>query len=230
MQYTYKLAKLCDYYDEQIILSERLYALMSLKARNTLRKIDVICVKEDPEPAGVFAFDLSFTGQDCEELSEDHEIGDLIKLAEYETINIESFKNKGVDYMFTLDRDIVGLQHHITEFSPIFRQAFKCYLQGDWEGAGENIERCLELWDTDGPSLALRYYMRFYRFQSPPTWNGCRDADEVLDLEAIRKQLKYDGGPAPEDAEDPETASVESPSKSKKSKDSKRASKAKKEA
>jgi hypothetical protein len=40
---------------------------------------------------------------------EEHDVGDLIKLAEYETINIESFKNKGVDYMFTLDSDLVGL-------------------------------------------------------------------------------------------------------------------------
>ena len=42
-------------------------------------------------------------------ISEDHEIGDLIKLDEYNTINIDSFKNKGVDYMFKLDSDIVGL-------------------------------------------------------------------------------------------------------------------------
>lgn len=46
-------------------------------------------------------------------IPEDHEVGDLIKLQEYESINIESFKNKGVDYMFTLDSDIVGLQSHI---------------------------------------------------------------------------------------------------------------------
>ena len=42
-------------------------------------------------------------------VSEDHEVGALIKLPEYETINIESFKNKGVDYMFTLDSDLVSL-------------------------------------------------------------------------------------------------------------------------
>ena len=46
-------------------------------------------------------------------IPEDHKMGELIKLGEYETINIESFKNKGVDYMFTLDSDIVGLQQHI---------------------------------------------------------------------------------------------------------------------
>jgi hypothetical protein len=48
-------------------------------------------------------------------------MGDLVKLPDFENINIESFKNKGVDYMFTLDADIVGLQNAIAEFSPIFR-------------------------------------------------------------------------------------------------------------
>lgn len=62
---------------------------------------------------GLYTFDLSFEAQDIHVLPEDHKIGDLIKLEQYESINIESFKNKGVDYMFTLDSDIVGLQQHI---------------------------------------------------------------------------------------------------------------------
>ena len=83
---------------------------MSLKARNTLRKIDVVIMKEHKEPLGLYTYDLSFSNFDHISIPEDHEIGDLIKLPEYETINIESFKNKGVDYMFTLDSDLVGLQ------------------------------------------------------------------------------------------------------------------------
>ena len=84
--------------------------MMSLKARNTLRKIDVITMKENKEALGLYTYDLSFNNQESMNVPEEHEIGDLIKLAEYETINIESFKNKGVDYMFTLDSDLVGLQ------------------------------------------------------------------------------------------------------------------------
>ena len=58
---------------------------------------------------GIYCFDLSFNNIDNDLIPDDHQIGDLIKLAQYEPINIESFKNKGVDYMFTLDSDIVGL-------------------------------------------------------------------------------------------------------------------------
>ena len=125
-------------------------------------------------------------------IPEDHQVGDLIKLAQYETINIESFKNRGVDYMFTLDSDIVGLQHHIQEFNPIFRQAFKCYIQGDWNTAFDNIERCLELWDGDGPTKAIQTYMSYFQFTMPEQWNGYRDIDEVLDLDEINKNMEMD--------------------------------------
>ena len=90
--------------------------------------------------------------------------------------------------MFTLDSDLVGLQQHIQEFNPIFRQAFKTYMQGDWELAAENIERCLELWDTDGPTKALQYYMSFYKYQAPTSWNGYRDIDEPIDLDKINQE------------------------------------------
>ena len=66
-------------------------------------------MKECKDPMGIYCFDLSFNHIDNDLIPDDHQIGDLIKLAQYETINIESFKNKGVDYMFTLDSDIVDL-------------------------------------------------------------------------------------------------------------------------
>lgn len=65
----------------QILLTEPLYSLMSLKARNTLRKIDVITMKESKEPMGVYTFDLSFNNEDSAIVPEDHKIGDLIKLS-----------------------------------------------------------------------------------------------------------------------------------------------------
>lgn len=160
LQASYLLEKMCEHYDQQILISETLYNIMSLKARNTLRKIDVIsmnCLKE-PNTLGIYTYDMSFSNEQTIP-SDEHEIGDLIKLAEYETINIESFKNRGVDYMFTLDSDLVGLQQHIHEFIPSFRQVFKCYILGEWESALANCDRCLELWDTDGPTKAIKWYM-----------------------------------------------------------------------
>jgi hypothetical protein len=54
---------------------------MSLKARNTLRKIDVISMKECRDHIGLYTFDISFSNVDIDMVPEDHQIGDLIKLA-----------------------------------------------------------------------------------------------------------------------------------------------------
>ena len=90
LQATYKLEKMCAHYDQQIIVSEALYNMMSLKARNTLRKIDVIQMNvykntnlfPQLEPMGLYTFDMSFNNneQDAATLLDEHQIGDLIKL------------------------------------------------------------------------------------------------------------------------------------------------------
>ena len=75
-------------YDMQIILTEALYNLMSLKARNTLRKIDVITMNTFVNPVlqnvqeamGLYTFDMSFNNQEAGSVPEEHEAGDLIKL------------------------------------------------------------------------------------------------------------------------------------------------------
>lgn len=193
----------------QILLTDPLYNLMSLKARNTLRKIDVItlntyknsALQTQREPLGIYTFDMIYSNTESHRVAEDHIIGDLIKLEQYENINIESFKNKSVDYMFTLDADIVGLQQHIAEFTPIFRQAFKSYIKGEWAVAFEDLDRCLELWDNDGPTRSLHRFMSVYQFQAPETWNGFRNLDEKINAEEIMRQMGMDAEHDGENAE-----------------------------
>mmetsp|Transcript_14383 Transcript_14383/g.13982 ORF Transcript_14383/g.13982 Transcript_14383/m.13982 type:complete len:408 (-) Transcript_14383:505-1728(-) len=60
LQIAYRIEELSEEYDMQILLTESLYNLMSLKARNTLRKIDVIIMNESKDPRGIYTFDLSF--------------------------------------------------------------------------------------------------------------------------------------------------------------------------
>lgn len=178
---TYRIEQLCKYYDMPILLTENLYSLMSLKARNTLRKIDVITMKESSDPRGIFTFDISYTNlENTENIPDDHETGELIKLSEYANINVEGFKDKGMDYMFTLDNDIVEAQSNILEFNPLFRQLFKCYIAGEWTDAYECIQRCLECWEDDGPTKAILLHLSAYRYQQPDSWNGFRNIDDDL--------------------------------------------------
>jgi hypothetical protein len=77
VQILFKIVNLCRYYEIPIILTENLYSLLSLKARNTLRKIDVIMVKECKEPLGLFTFDITYNDEvgNNYPLPEGHEFG-----------------------------------------------------------------------------------------------------------------------------------------------------------
>ena len=77
----YRVHELCELYSIQIIVAESLSNIMSLKARHTLRKIDVISIKEFKDSIGIYTFDLSYNNLDSDMNPEDHETGDLIKLA-----------------------------------------------------------------------------------------------------------------------------------------------------
>lgn len=191
-----------------ILVTESLYSLMSLKARNSLRKIDVITMKDSFDPRGIYAFDICYPNLDStDNIPEDHKTGELIKLSQYKNINIEGFKDKEVDYMFTLDSDIVEAQSKILEFTPIFRQAFKSYIckfyfpnieryyifliksffiklfdniAGEWNFAYDHIERCLECWEDDGPTKAIQIYLSAHQYVAPDAWNGHRNIDDDL--------------------------------------------------
>jgi len=45
-----RLESLCNEYDVNLIISENIYTLFSLKAKNSLRKIDVILMNEIKDP------------------------------------------------------------------------------------------------------------------------------------------------------------------------------------
>ena len=177
----YRVQKLCKHYDMPILITENLYNLMSLKARYTLRKIDVITMKESSDPKGIFTFDISYPSLDStDNIPDDHSTGELIKLDQYANINIEGFKDQGAEYMFTLDNDIVESQWNIQEFNPIFRQLFKCYIAGEWTEAYECIQRCLEWWEDDGPTKAIQLYLSAFQYQQPNSWNGYRNIEDDL--------------------------------------------------
>ena len=198
LQAAYKIEKMCSHYDQDILVSETLYNIMSLKARNTLRKIDVIQIRNLKDPPtmngilGIFTYDYSFANQEPIIIPDDHELGSLIKVQVYETINIESFKNRGVDYMFTLDSDLVNLQLHTQEFIPSFRNVFRYYIVGDWIQARDSIDRCLELWDSDGPTKAIQYYMQFFKFVAPTSWLGYWVMDDLMKLDQEIKDDDFD--------------------------------------
>ena len=61
-------------------MSENFYGILSLKAKNCCRKIDVISIFPYQNAFGAYIFDMSWNEEPVEPPDPDkHEIGDLIK-------------------------------------------------------------------------------------------------------------------------------------------------------
>lgn len=144
-------------YGCSLLMSEDFYGYLSVKAKTCCRRIDTVYVSYLPNTFGLYTFDVT----DKELLAPDlHQIGKLIKLAKLDSVNVESFQHKGVDYMFTLDSDIVGLQQDIpAHFFDSFRHAYVDYISGQWDECREFLEKALSYLHEDGPSLSLKKYI-----------------------------------------------------------------------
>jgi hypothetical protein len=108
-------------------------------------------------------------------MPEVHTIGALIKLTELASVNVESFEHQGVDYVFTLDSDLVLLQRGFTHsFYSEFRNAYAAYVGGDWGECLTMLGNCLTQRSEDGPTLALKAIIDEQKGKPPEDWPGCR--------------------------------------------------------
>jgi len=153
----YNLVEARKEYGSSILMSEDFYGYLSVKAKNCCRRIDTVYVNYLPNTFGLYTFDITEKELPAPDT---HYIGKLIKLAKLDAVNVENFQHKGVDYMFTLDSDITGLQQDIPQhFFDSFRHAYVDYISGQWEEAKEFLEKALTDIHEDGPSLSIKRYI-----------------------------------------------------------------------
>lgn len=83
---------------------------------------------------------------------------------------------------FNQNSDVETMRFRYTlDFTHIFSMGYRNYNEGEWHAARGFLTRTRVMLGTvDGPSAALLRYMEMHKFETPPTWEGCRD----LDLEA----------------------------------------------
>jgi len=60
-----------------------------------------------------------------------------------------------------------------------FERALIPYTKGDWTDAKKQMEECLKIVPDDMPALHILRVMEEYKFLSPPSWKGYRDAYDV---------------------------------------------------
>mmetsp|Transcript_18182 Transcript_18182/g.32588 ORF Transcript_18182/g.32588 Transcript_18182/m.32588 type:complete len:831 (-) Transcript_18182:1201-3693(-) len=175
IELAYHMIEISEVYDTSIIMTEDFYGYLSVKAKSCCRRVDTIVTKFPREPFGIYCYDL--TNDEPSYVPEEHKMGQLIKLQELDSVNVESFQHKGVDYMFTLDSDIVVLQRqlHQISFFEDFRSAYAAYMSGEWTEAITLLEEGLKRRSEDGPSLSLLRYMQSTAGKPPEDWPRYRD-------------------------------------------------------
>jgi len=160
-------------YGIDLLFSQAMHAIISQKAKERCRKLDVVIVKGSLQPMGIYTFDIN---EEIPPIPEGHQMGQVIPPAE---ITCESLKAKGIEWTFVLDQDIIRLQEGITlEFQNTWRQAFHFYINGKWPSARELFIKCSNyLQYGDGPSECLLAYVNQRNCEAPEDWTGCRVLD-----------------------------------------------------
>ena len=167
------LLQAIERYKVPILMTEEYYGYLSIKAKTCCRRIDTVTIRYIQNQFGIYTFDIN--NKDNPE-PEGHVLGNLIKLQELDSVNVENFQHKGVDYMFTLDSDIVGLQKDIpAHFFESFRHAYVDYISGQWDEAKEFLDKAMAYKSQDGPSLTIKQYIDSFGGKPPEEWSKSRD-------------------------------------------------------
>ena len=162
-------------YKCKILMSEDFYGYLAVSAKEGCRRIDTVYVEYLPNAFGLYTFDLSEKETSA---PAGHSLGKLIKLAKLECVNVENFQHRGVEYMFILDSDIKGLQEGISpHLRDTFRHAYVDYISGQWEDANSFLDKTLSYLPDDGPSLAIKDFIKQNNGKPPEEWSRSRELE-----------------------------------------------------
>jgi class 3 adenylate cyclase len=188
-------------YGVPLLLSERLYELMSATARKKCRRLDVVTVKGSEVPIGIYTYDClqdqifpsrhkkhATPVQIPRESAKDNVVdisssASHVSLAQNDIPKV-IFMNSSAESadVFEQDADMLALRKHITaEFETTFQQAVDLYIGGDWPSAKPLFERADSIMKMqapslggDGPSRTLLKYIAAHQNVAPATWQGFR--------------------------------------------------------
>jgi hypothetical protein len=204
-------------YGLPLIISESQYKILSLRAKERMRKIDV--VKAMDRVLGLYVFNVNFESAVDEMLRQpphyrqqgnshaggkeqidhgpprEHELGDLVKDEGLYDISSATLEKEGAEFLFVIDRDVTKLQEGIPEELNLeYRDALCQMIEGNWDACQEILVRILrQIWPGDGPTEALYRYMSEYSFKCPPNWNGYHLLDAETLAQASREPVDLDG-------------------------------------
>jgi len=156
-------------YGVDLLFTDAIAELLSSKAREKTRKIDVVIVKGSNAAIGIHTFDVN---EHFVPAPEGHSIGQIVPMQE---MSVAELQSKTVEHLFMHDQDIVQLNEgYSIEMMATWANAFKYYQLGSWDNAQTMFQRCSNLVGGDGPSDNLIAFIQENDSTPPPNWKGCR--------------------------------------------------------
>ena len=165
-----------------LLISGKLYDIMTTESAAHMRHIDTVTVKGSNEPMRLYTCDLEFTNLKIERVNNKN-LTKQEKKAKKVQARIErnryrekAFSNQlQVSMKFELDSDIEAMRANITkEFTEMFKQGFNEYISGNWEKAKEYLDQVEEYKYPDNPTRLLLHVMGEFGYQAPDNWEGYR--------------------------------------------------------
>jgi hypothetical protein len=176
-------------YGVTFILSEKIYMMFSLNAKDRCRRID--SVKIGDTQIGLYTFDIG-PNFELDLAPKGHKVAQLVRPEDFTDIAVDTLEQEAAAYLFAMDRDVTLLQATIPEqLATDYRQGLSSMAAGEWTEAKNIFEQILEYCD-DGPSKAQLKMMAID--PDPESWQGYHVLDnDFIAMMSMVKELKVGG-------------------------------------
>ncbi len=195
-------------YGVPLLASHPFYELMSPECQAFCRRVDIVTVKGSEFPIGIYTYDAlqeqtfkdnvmvhtqipsrssSTRSISKKRVPTGRKRANISDLASTGTINIADIpqfltRHDEPIEVFERDSDLTMLRAHVTpEFKETFRIGVDKYLEGDWSGARDYLEKANNMMAVaapalggDGPCKTLLEYMSERNWVAPASWKGYR--------------------------------------------------------
>lgn len=163
-------------YQTSILMTEVFYEELPKKAREYCRRIDTVVTPLEPQPLGLYSYDMNDSAPPASTNPSIH-VGAPFLLLELEQTagDLISIDVQNYDDLFLIESDVVTFQKNLVNaFLELWKRAYKAYTEGSWPEAMALMDQCRELRPDDGPMKSLYSFMEDQGHKAPESWNGTR--------------------------------------------------------
>ncbi|OMJ84319.1 hypothetical protein SteCoe_14605 [Stentor coeruleus] len=160
-------------YGIPILLTDRVYDILSFLGKKYCRHVDTVSLKGGKDVYKLFTSDVDFSG---------------IMPGKFKDNSKERTKNKRRALKFRLDQGVLESSEVFSgskeinsikelfseEFFEAYDNALRKYLDGRWKDALFLFKDVLKYRENDGPSNSIIAYMEESNFKAPKDWKGIR--------------------------------------------------------